>query len=63
MELKDGVILIFFLMRMVKYFIEQIETDKEILPNWDDEEIIEHICNNISDSMLICDMQQGMVKL
>lgn len=44
-----------------KYFIEQIETDNEILPDWDDEEIIEHICNGISSSMFLYDMQQEML--
>ena len=33
------------------YFTEQIEADEEILPDWDDDDIIEHICNSISANM------------
>lgn len=44
-----------------KYFIEQIRTDNEILPDWDDEDIIEHICDNLSSNMFMYDAQQEMI--
>lgn len=43
------------------YFIEQLETDKDIMPDWDDEEIIEHICDSLKNSMGVYEIQQAML--
>lgn len=43
------------------YFVEQIETDKDIMTDWDDDEIIEHICDSLRSSMGIYDIQQAML--
>lgn len=43
------------------YFIEQIETDNEILPDWDDDDIVEYICNSISANMFMYYAQQEML--
>lgn len=43
------------------YFVEQIETDKDIMADWDDDEIIEHICDSLRSSMGIYDIQQAML--
>lgn len=43
------------------YFVEQIETDKDIMTDCDDDEIIEHICDSLRSSMGIYDIQQAML--
>lgn len=43
------------------YFIEQVETDSGIKPDWDDDEIVEHICDSISSSMADYECQQIML--
>lgn len=43
------------------YFVEQIETDKDIMADWDDDEIIEHICDSLRNSMGMYDIQQAML--
>lgn len=47
----------------LEYFKEQLETDNEILPDMDDDEIIEHICNSLSSSMTIYTFQQTMLSI
>lgn len=46
-----------------EYFKEQIETDKEITNDMDDEEITQHICNSLSSSMTIYTFQQTMLSI
>ena len=42
------------------YFKEEVERDTEITPDMDDEEIIEHICQSISESETMHMFQQSM---
>ena len=43
------------------YFVEQIETDKDIQSDWDDDDIIEHICESFSSNMGTYELQQAML--
>ena len=43
------------------YFIEQIETDKDIMSDWSDDEVAEHICNSLSSNMGTYEFQQAML--
>lgn len=47
----------------LEYFKEQLETDNEILPGMDDDEIIEHICNSLNSNMTIYTFQQTMLSI
>ena len=42
---------------------EELEADNEILPDMDDEEIIEHICNSLNSNMTIYTFQQTMLSI
>ena len=43
------------------YFIEQIETDRDIKPDWDDDDIVEHICDSLRSNMGMYEIQQAML--
>ena len=43
------------------YFVEQIETDKDIQSDLDDDGIIEHICESLSSNMGTYELQQALL--
>lgn len=45
------------------YFKEQLETDPNITPDMDDDEIVEHICQSLSHSETINMFQQSMLDI